>query len=159
MHPELLHLIRVVLTNDELVARPESAEYDKEIKFVRKEDLAAVRDAPHGQNVQFPSVSRFFRLSGVSARYSFHQIFNHSRDVPEDLRRFVFLPFQWLNNHRMLVDEVHQRLVGRISIGDVLKKLLGSLFANGAVVDVMEEVAENGAAYKSTMAGISTRDN
>ena len=59
----------------------------------------------------------------------------------------------------MLVDEVHQRLVGRISIGDVLKKLLGSLFANGAVVDVMEEVAENGAAYKSTMAGISTRDN
>ena len=60
----------------------------------------------------------------------------------------------------MLVDELHQRLAGRsIPIGDVSKKLLGSLFANGAVVDVMEEVAENGAAYKSTMAGISTRDN
>ena len=103
VHSKPLHLQREILADDGFVARPELAEYDEEIVFVRQEDLAAVRDASHGQYVQLPFVPQLFRLSGVFQQNLIHQILNHSRDVPEDLRRLIFLPFR-LHDYRMLVD-------------------------------------------------------
>ena len=102
-NPEPLHLQREILTDDGFVARPESAEYDEEIVFIRQKDLAAVRDAPHGQHIQLPSVSRFFRLSGVFQQNLIHQILNDSRDVPEHLRWLIFQPLR-LHDYRMLID-------------------------------------------------------
>ena len=102
-NPEPLHLQREILTDDGFVALPESAEYDEEIEYIRQEDLAAVRDASHGQYVQLPFVPQLFRLSGVFQQNLIHQILNDSRDVPEHLRWLIFQPLR-LHDYRMLID-------------------------------------------------------